>query len=43
MTMEKYTQIYLILRYQERESRAKEIIEIDNVRVTIQDNTMMLV
>jgi len=28
MTMEKYTQIYLILRYQERESRAKEITEI---------------
>ena len=38
--MEKYTQIYFILRYRERESRAKEITEIGYVTVTIQENTL---
>jgi hypothetical protein len=37
--MVKYTQIYFILRYQERESRAKEITEIGYVTVTFQENT----
>ena len=37
--MEKYTQIYFILRYRERESRAKEITEIGYVTVTFQENT----
>jgi hypothetical protein len=37
--MEKYTLIYFILRYRERESRAKEITEIGYVTVTFQENT----
>jgi hypothetical protein len=37
--MEKYTQIYFILRYRERESRDKEITEIGYVTVTFQENT----